>query len=154
MTPQLLIYGTLGVLATALAVLANRRLFVGERVGSVSMLEGAYYAVGLVALVVGWYFNVRYTHDYGDEATYVNYTKTLFDNAASASAAQDFIIVNVALLPLWTLTDGRRRGIRAPGVFFVMSLFTSLAFAMALYLAFAERQLRHDRAGAAPSSTS
>ncbi|MBV9411931.1 MAG: DUF2834 domain-containing protein, partial [Acidimicrobiia bacterium] len=98
MTAQLFIYGVLGVLSTAFAFYANRRLFTGDRAGPVSALEGAYYLFGVVALVLGWYFNVRYTHQYGHDASYVNYTKTLFDNWASASAAQDLIIVNVALL--------------------------------------------------------
>ena len=51
----------------------------------------------------------------------------------------------MVLLPLWTIVDGRRRGLRAPWIFFVMSLFTSLAFATAFYLAFVERQIRLNR---------
>ena len=82
-------------------------------------------------------------------ASYVNYTKMLFTNWASDSAAQDYIIVNVVLLPLWTIVDGRRRGLRLPWIFFVMSLFTSLAFSMAMYLAFVERQIRYAREVAA-----
>ena len=61
------------------------------------------------------------------------------------SAAQDYIMVNAVLLPLWTIVDGRRRGMRVPWVFFVMSLFTSLAFSVAFFLAFMERQLRYNR---------
>ena len=33
---------------------------------------------------------------------------------------------------------------RVPWIFFVMSLFTSLAFSMAFYLAFVERQIRYN----------
>jgi Terpene cyclase DEP1 len=44
---------------------------------------------------------------------------------------------------LWTIVDGRRRDLRIPWIFFVMSLFTSLAFSMAFYLAFVERQIRY-----------
>ena len=51
--------------------------------------------------------------------------------------------MNLVLLPLWTIVDGRRRDMRIPWIFFVMSLFTSLAFSMALYLAFVERQIRY-----------
>ena len=152
MTSQLLLYGVLGVASTAAAFYANRRLFQDGRVGPVSVLEGAYYLLGVLALVLGWYFNVRYTHEAAN-ASYVNYTKTLFDNWASASAAQDLIIVNVAILPLWTITDGRRRGLRSPALFFVMSLFTSLAFSIAMYLAFVERQLRYNGAALPSSST-
>jgi hypothetical protein len=54
-------------------------------------------------------------------------------------------MVNLVLLPIWTIVDGRRRGLRAPWLFFLMSLFTSLTFAMAFYLAFVERQIRFNR---------
>ena len=151
-TRQLLFYGALGVLSTAFAFWINRRLFDRSRAGPLSLLEGLFYLFGVVSLGVGWYFNVRYVHQYGTHASYVNYTRALFDNWASDSAAQDYIIVNVALFPLWSIVDGRRRGIHAPWIFFVMSLFTSLAFAVAMYLAFVERQVRYNRRELAASS--
>jgi hypothetical protein len=77
----------------------------------------------------------------------------LFNNWAADSAAQDYTIVNLLLLPLWTIVDGRRRGLRAAWIFFVMSLFTSLAFSVALFLAFIERQLRYNASVARSSST-
>jgi hypothetical protein len=142
MTASLVFYGILGLASTAFAFAVNRLLFQRGGAGRVSALEGVYYAVGLVSLCLGWYFNVRYTHTYA-HASYVNYTKMLFSNWAADSAAQDYTIVNVVLLPLWTIVDGRRRGLRAPWIFFVMSLFTSLAFAMAMYLAFVERRVHY-----------
>ena len=153
MTSQLLIYGTLGIISTAAAFYANRHLFITGGGGRVSVLEGAFYVVGLASLGLGWYFNVRYTHLFGHDASYVNYTKALFSNWAADSAAQDYIIVNLVLLPLWTIVDGRRRGMKIAWIFFVMSLFTSLAFSMAMYLAFVERQVRYDRLEATSSST-
>ncbi len=150
MTRQLLFYGALGVISTAVAFFVNRRLFHHKRA---AVLEGFYYLVGVVSLGLGWYFNVRYTHQYGSHASYVNYTKALFDNWASDSAAQDYVIFNVVLFPLWSIVDGRRRGIRAPWIFFVMSLFTSLAFSVAMYLAFVERQIRYNRAELEASNT-
>ena len=146
MTFQLVLFGTLGILATAWAVYANRRLFSGGTVGPPTVLEVVYYVVGVISLGLGWYFNVRYTHQFGAKASYVDYTKELFTNWASDSAAQDYTIVNLVLLPLWTITDGRRRDVRIPWIFFVMSLFTSLAFSVAFYLAFVERQIRYTRA--------
>ncbi len=142
MTTSLVFYGILGVVSTVFAFVINRRLFTGGRAGRPSLLEALYFLFGVISLGLGWYFNVRYTHQYGHRATYVGYTKALFGNWAADSAAQDYIMVNLVLLPLWTIVDGRRRGLRAPWIFFVMSLFTSLAFAMAFYLAFVERQLR------------
>jgi hypothetical protein len=153
MTSSLVFFGVLGVVSTAVAFVFNRRLFVGGLVGRVSLLEGLYYVVGLASLGLGWYFNVRYTHQYGHKANYVNYTKALFSNWASDSAAQDYIIANVILLPLWTIADGLRRRLKIPWIFFVMSLFTSFAFSMAMYLAFVERQIRYNRAEAAASRT-
>ena len=81
-------------------------------------------------------------------------TRALFSNWASDSAAQDYTMVNLVLLPLWTIVDGRRRHLRAPWIFFVMSLFTSLAFSMAFYLAFIERQIRYNEAEAAEPAAS
>jgi len=151
-TSSLLIFGVLGIASTAVAFAANRRLFAGGAAGAVTLLEGVYYTVGLCSIVLGWYFNVRYTHLYGHRANYVNYTKMLFTNWAADSAAQDYIIVNVVLLPLWTIVEGGRRGLRWAWIFFVMSLFTSLAFAMAFFLAFMERQRRYNRS-LVPSNT-
>ena len=153
MTRQLFYYGALGVVSTAVAFAVNRRLFEGRKGGPVTLLEGAFYVFGVASLVLGWYFNVRYVHQYGAHASYVDYTKSLFASWASDSAAQDYIIVNVVLFPLWSIVDGRRRSMRAPWLFFVMSLFTSLAFAVAMYLAFVERQNRYNRAVSAASNT-
>jgi hypothetical protein len=153
MTSSLVTFGVLGIVSTAFAFWVNRRLFSGRQAGRVSLLEGSFYLFGLVSLGLGWYFNVRYTH-VDPHASYINYTKALFSNWASDSAAQDYIMVNVILLPLWTIVDGRRRSMRVPWIFFVMSLFTSLAFSMAMYLAFVERQIRYNReAEPAASST-
>ena len=153
MTKSLVLYALLGLVSTGLALAWNRHLFTGGLAGRVSALEAFYYVVGLSSLCLGWYFNIRYTHTYGHQASYINFTKMLFSNWAADSAAQDYTIVNVVLLPLWTIVDGRRHGLRKPWIFFVMSLFTSLAFAMAMYLAFVERQVRYVRDRSAASNT-
>ena len=144
MTTSLTLYAILGVTSTVVAFAYNRDLFAPGAGKRISRLEGLYYVVGVASVSLGWYFNVRYTHAY-QHSSYINYTKMLFSNWASDSAAQDYTVVNVLLLPLWTIVDGRRRKIRIPWIFFVMSLFTSLAFAMAMYLAFVERRIRYDR---------
>jgi hypothetical protein len=154
MTSSLVSFGVLGVISTAVAFFGNRRLFAAGGAGRVSLLEGLYYVLGVISLGLGWYFNVRYTHQYGHQASYVDYTRALFANWADDSAAQDYIMVNVVLFPLWSITDGRRHGVRIPWIFFVMSLFTSLAFSVAFYLAFVERQIRYSREEAVASSTS
>jgi hypothetical protein len=151
MTSSLVFYGVLGVVSTVIAFVWNRHLFVGGLSGRVSVLEGLFYLFGVASLCLGWYFNVRYVHHEGHTATYVNYFKALWTNWAADSAAQDYTMVNLVLLPLWTIVDGRRRGLKRPWIFFVMSLFTSLAFSMAWYLAFVERQVRLERPAPEPS---
>jgi hypothetical protein len=146
---SLIVHAVLGVATTAFVVWRNRRLFTGTWEGRrVSSLEAVLYLVGVTSLVLGWYCNIHYVDQFGHTASWVHFTKSLFANWASSSAAQDYIIANVILFPLWTIVDGRRRGIAVPWGFFVMSLFTSFSFCMAAYLAFVERQIRYDRAHA------
>jgi Terpene cyclase DEP1 len=132
-------YVALGLASIALVVWLNRALFRGV---PLSGLEAAYHLAGAAALLVGWYFNLQYFRLYGDEAGWVHWTKLLFVNPASASGAQDLIIANVILFPLWTIVDGRRSKMRASWIYFPVSLITSFAFAMALFLAMRDRQLR------------
>jgi hypothetical protein len=144
---SLVIHAVLGVATVAFVAHRNRRLFTGRWPGArVSPIEAVLYLVAVVSVGLGWYFNIRYTQQFGARASWIHFTRSLFSNWAADSAAQDYIIANVILFPIWTITDGRRRGIRVPWGFFVMSLFTSFAFSMAAYLAVVERQVRYDRA--------
>lgn len=142
---SLLVHAVLGVTSTALVLRANRHLFAGR---GPSPLEVVLWVVGAASVALGWYCNVRYVQQFGTKASWVHFTQSLFSNWAADSAAQDYIIANVVLLPLWTTLDGRRRGIRAPWGFFVISLFTSYAFAVAAYLAVVERATRSQTAPA------
>ena len=148
---SLLVHAVLGALTTALMVRWNARLFHRDAGGSTTPLEVAIGVFGLASVVLGWYFNIRYVQQYGREASWVHFTQSLFTNWASNSAAQDYIIANVVLFPIWTIVDGRRRGIAKPWIFFVMSLFTSYCFAIAAYLLAVERQVRVDQPAAAPA---
>ena len=144
---SLIIHAVLGVATTSFVVYRNRRLFRGGWAGSrVTPLEVVFYVTAVASVVLGWYFNVQYVQEFGARASWIHFTKSLFTNWAADSEAQDYLIVSLVLFPLWTIVDGRRRGIRVPWGFFVMSLFTSLGFCMAGYLAFVERQRRYDRA--------
>ena len=78
----------------------------------------------------------------GARTQIVDFTRQLFDTPAGGSIAQDVIVTNAILFPLWTIVDGPRRGLRWAWLYFVMSLFTSFGFAMGLYLAAQERQVR------------
>ena len=123
-----------------------RRGWPGARV---SALEGVCYVFALAALLCGWYINIVYLNFYGAQAGWWHWTKLLFANPASASGAQDLIIANLILFPLWTIVEGRRRGMKLAWLYFPMSALTSYAFAFALFLALQERQLRWNAANRA-----
>ena len=50
MTTQLVLFGALGIVATAWAFTANRRLFTGGTVGRPSVLEAVYYVVAVATM--------------------------------------------------------------------------------------------------------
>jgi hypothetical protein len=140
---SLSIHAALGALTIALFFYVNAPLYRSDWPGSrVTLLEGLYYLLAVGSVSVGWYFNVHYVLAYPAEYSWVHYTKMLFANPAAASGGQDLIVTNVALFPLWTMIDGPRRGLRGTWIYFTMSLFTSFGFAMGLYLAAQERQVR------------
>ena len=144
---SLIIHAALGALTVALCYRFNAHLYRHEWPGSaVTPLEGIYYAFSVLSVCIGWWFNVHYTFAYPEDASWVHFTQMLFANPASSSGGQDLIITNVVLFPLWTIIDGSRRGMRQPWIYFVISLFTSFGFAMGVYLAVQERQLRWNAA--------
>ena len=146
---SLIIHATLGVIVTAAAFRLNRHLYTGGWPGSgVTALEAGFYLVSAASVLTGWYFNVTYVFAYPNEASWIHYTKMLFTNPAACSGSQDYVAANVLLFPMWIVADGKRRGIRAAFIFFVMSLFTSFGFAMGMYLAAQERQVRWNEANA------
>src|SRR5499427_10508076 len=115
-------------------------LFAHAALGALTV--GMFFYVNAHLYRRDWFFNVRYVFAYPADASWVHFTRMLFDNPASGSAGQDMIITNVVLFPLWTMIDGPRRGMRGTWVYFTMSLFTSFGFAMGMYLAAQERQVR------------
>jgi hypothetical protein len=140
---SLLVHAALGALTVAVFFYANAYLYRRDWKGSEpTILERIYYAVAVVSVCVGWYFNSKYVFAYPAEASWAHFTGMLFTNPAAGSIGQDMILTNVVLFPLWTIIDGPRRGLRHTWIYFVMSLFTSFTFAMGLYLAAQERQVR------------
>ena len=140
---SLLVHAGLGLVTVAIFFYANAHLYRRDWPGwAPSVLERLYYGLAIVSVCIGWYFNQKYQFTYPAEASWVHFTRQLFDTPAGGSIAQDVIITNAILFPLWTMIDGPRRGLRWAWIYFVMSLFTSFGFAMGLYLAAQERQLR------------
>ena len=154
MTTSLVFYGILGLASTALAFGCNRRLFVAGGAGRVSLLEGVFYFVGVVSLLPRLVLQRAATSTTIRTRRATSTTRRRSSRTGRRTRRpRTTSCVNVVLLPLWTIVDGRRRSLRIPWIFFVMSLFTSLAFSMAFYLAFVERQIRYNRDESAASST-
>ena len=153
---SLLVHAVLGLAVIGWIVASNSKVFARPAAGPMfTPLECVYYVVGVASVGLGWYFNIRYVHDYaqgstnplwGQHGSWAEYIRLMFTNWAACSASQDYTIANVILLPLFSIVDGRRRGLRHPWLFFVSSLFTSFAFGLAFYFATIERQRRHEQA--------
>jgi hypothetical protein len=152
---SLIVHFVLGIAVIAWIVRANPHVFARPADGpAVSALELVYYVVGVASIGLGYYFNNQFVQAYAvpggnpiwGSGSWQEFIKLGYANPAAASASQDYTIINVILLPLFTIVDGHRRGIRRPWLFFVASLFTSCAFAYAFYFAVIERQHRHQEA--------
>jgi len=149
---SLIVHAFLGIGVVWFFVRSNPAIFRRPASGPMfSPLEIVLYAVGLISIGVGWYFNIRFvtentdgwaTNPFVGDGSWEQYMKLLFDNPAAGSAAGDFITSNVVLLPIITVIGGRRRGIKLPWMFFVVTLFASFTFGWALYAATVERQRR------------
>jgi hypothetical protein len=159
---SILLHAALGLTVIALIVGANLAIFRRPASGPrFSALEIVYYAVGIASILAGWYFNIRFHFDYANgnpnpfwgPGSWQQYIQLMFTNPAASSASQDYTIANVVLLPLFTIVDGYRRGLRHPWLYFVSSLFTSFAFAFAFYFATIERQRRHAQTQPTPTPT-
>jgi Terpene cyclase DEP1 len=153
---SLVVHAVLGLTAIGWIVVANSKVFARPAGGAMfSPLECVYYVVGIASVALGWYFNITYVREYshgstnplwGEHGSWAEYIRLMFTNPAADSASQDYTIANVVLLPIFTIVDGYRRGLKRPWLYFVSSLFTSFAFAFAFYFATMERQRRHAQA--------
>jgi hypothetical protein len=152
---SLIVHAILGIIVIAWIVRANPQVFARPAGGpAFSALEIVYYVVGVASIALGYYFNHQFVEQYAvpggnpiwGPGSWQEFIALGYVNPAAASASQDYTIVNVILLPLFTIVDGHRRGIRRPWLFFVSSLFASCAFAYAFYFAVVERQRRHEKA--------
>ncbi|BBX99103.1 DUF2834 domain-containing protein [Mycobacterium lacus] len=148
---SLLVHALLGLAVIGWIIASNPKAFARPATGPLfSPLECVYYVAGIASIALGWYFNIRFVREYSTGTTnpiwgpgsWADYIRLMFTNPAASSASQDYTIANVILLPLFSIVDGYRRGLRRPWLYFVSSLFTSFAFALAFYFATVERQRR------------
>ena len=151
---SLIAHATLGVAVIVWIIASNPKIFARPANGPfLSLLECVYYAVGIASIILGWYFNIKFVseaHGQGNlvsgPASYPSFLKGQFASSAAGSGISDYLIANVILLPLFTIVDGLRRGIRRPWLYFLCSFFTSFSFPLAFYFATMERQRRHEHA--------
>ncbi|WP_405495797.1 DUF2834 domain-containing protein [Nocardia sp. NBC_00511] len=147
---SLIVHAILGIAVTAWIISLNRTVFTAAR-PRVTALELAYWAIGFASVILGWYFNIRFVLEYhhagsnplwGPGSSWTQYVYLMFPNWAADSASQDYVFLNVLILPLMSIAGGLRKGFPKPWLFFVSSLFTSAAFGFVLYLIVAERHRR------------
>lgn len=151
---SLLIHAVLGLTVIGWIVGSNSTVFARPAGGPMfSPLECVYYLAGIASVVLGWYFNIRFVHDAAGQGnlfqgpgSYPHFLRLQFANPPAGSGSQDYLIANIILLPVFTIVDGLRRGIRRPWLFFLASFFTSFSFPFAFYFATIERQRRHEQA--------
>ena len=154
----LLVHAILGIAVIVFVVRSNPAIFKRVPEGSqLSTLEIVYWVIGIVSLPLCWYFNIRYVYQYAPnpmigQPNWSEFIALGYANPASSSQVLDYTIINVVLLPIFTIVDGLRRGVRRPWLFFVSSLFTSCVFAFAFYFATIERQRRHKLAASPAES--
>jgi hypothetical protein len=158
---SLVVHALLGLATIGFIAASNKTIFARPPGGPpLSALECGYYVVGVASVIIGWYFNIHFVQQYATASgnpiwgpgSWSDYIRLMYTNPAASSGSQDYTFANVILLPLFTIVDGRRRGIRRSWLFFVSSLFTSFTFALAFYFATAERQRRHQQTEAVASS--
>ena len=147
----LILHAVLGIVVIVAIAVLNPHIFKPPATPKLSVLEAVYYIAGIVATVVGYYFNVRFVSEYAHSAvhnpfwgpgSWAEFIRLGYANPAASNASQDYTIMSVVLLPVFTIVDGRRRGVRHAWLYFMFVLTASSAFAWAFYLATVERQRR------------
>lgn len=147
----LIIHFTLAIVVTAVIVALNPQIFRQPATPKISVLEVVYYAAGIAATAIGYYFNLKYVNEYslgthnaiwGDHGSWKEFMQLGWANPAVSSASSDYYIMSLVLLPLFVIIDGRRRGMRHGWLYFLYVLTASSSFGWAFYLATVERQRR------------
>jgi hypothetical protein len=158
---SLLVHAILGIIVLMFIVRSNSAIFSRFHSGAqVSALELFYYVVGVVSIVLGYYFNFHYMQEYATPSSnpiwgpgsWQEFISLGYVNPAASSASEDYTIMSLLIFPVFAVVDGRRRGIKHAWLYIGFILFASSAFAWAFYLATAERQRRHQQAAVAVDS--
>ena len=157
---SLIIHLVLGFATLAVIVRTNPAIFARFSSGpQVSKLEIFYYVVGIASIVLGLLLQqpvrrrstrrrAECTTSSGVPAAGAEFIALGYDNPAASSASQDYTIMSLLIFPVWSIIDGRRRGIKHPWLFCGFILFGSSAFAWAFYLAASSASAGTSRLGA------
>lgn len=158
---SLTLHGILGFVVIWLIVRANPQAFRRPASGPFfTPVELALVLVAVGSVGLGWYFNVRFvtentdgwlTNPFVGDGSWAQYMELIFSNPASGSAAGDFTIANVLVLPL-ALYLGRDQGIDKVWLYFVATLFLSFTFGWAFFLVSLVRLRRLEEEQALPQT--
>ena len=156
---SLIVHAVLGIATAIWIIRANPTISARVRQGPhkeplLSKLEIVYLLTGILTIPICWYFNYQFVLEYKTGAdnpiwgpgSWAHFIQLGYDNPAASSASVDYTVISLILMPVFTIVDGLRRGIRKPWLFFGFILFASSATAFAFYFAMAERQHRHQKA--------
>ena len=148
----LLVHAILGIITIAIIIKLNPAVFKRVPAGpQLSTLEivllGCRHRVAAASAGTSTSASCTSTRQnpFWGQGDWSQFIKMGFANPASSSQCADYTIGNVILLPLFTIIDGRRRGIRHPWLFFVIQPFHQLRVRLGL--------LSGDRRTAAPTPT-
>ena len=111
---SLLIHAALGLLTVGVFFFVNAHLYRRDWPGSrTTLLEGVYYALAVISVCAGWFFNVRYVFAYPEEASWTHFTRMLFANARGGLGRPGSD--HHQRLPLPAVDDDRRAPARPQG---------------------------------------
>src|SRR5690242_5095276 len=100
----LIIHFVIALVVVALIVVSNPHIFRQSATPRVSALEIVYYAAGIAATVIGYYFNLKYVNEYsmgshnaiwGDHGSWKEFMQLGWANPAVASASSDYYIMSL-----------------------------------------------------------
>jgi hypothetical protein len=108
----------------------------------------AYGLLAVLAVIGGWYYNIQYYLQAGDEFGWIDWMQRCFVNPAAASAFMDLTFAYI-ITSMFMIIEARRIGMRAGWVYVVVAIWISLGFAIGLFLLMRERHFRKLGAAAA-----
>src|ERR1700755_556856 len=110
---SLIIHLVLGVVTAVVIVRSNPEIFKRFSSGpQLSKLEIFFYLCGIAGVVLGYYFNNQYVHEYAPQSgglhnfiwgpcSWSEVIALGYDNPAASSASQDYTIMSVLIFPVW-----------------------------------------------------